>query len=295
MRKKSGWWPLLFVGPHMVLFFVFFIIPSLVGVYISFTDWDLFSSPIFTGLDNYKTILFDTGSIYHEQFINGMRNTVFFTVVSVPLCIIVPLLLAFALSKKPKFATLFQSIFYLPTLFAISAVMIIWAFLLSKSFGPIKEVFGFDVYITGEQPWAWIAIVLVTVWWTLGGNLIIYVAALNGVSRDLLEAAELDGANGFVKFTQITIPSIKNQLIFTTVMTTIAQFNVYGQPLMLTTGGPNNSTRVLMMYIRENAFSSGVSVAGVSSAMAVLLGLVIMLVSVVQFVLIRRGERRGRK
>lgn len=295
MRKKFNWWPFVFVGPHMVLFFVFFVIPSVIGIYVSFTDWDLFSSPVFTGLDNYKTILFDTESIYHDQFINGMRNTVFFTLVSVPLCIIIPLLLAFALSKKPKFATFFQSILYLPTLFAISAVMIIWGFLLSKSFGPIKEVFGFDVHITGEQPWAWIAIVVVTIWWTFGGNLIIYVAALNGVSKELLEAAELDGANGFVKFTQITIPSIKNQLIFTTVMTTIAQFNVYGQPLMLTTGGPNNSTRVLMMYIRENAFSSGISVAGVSSAMAVLLGLVIMSVSAVQFILIRRGEGRARK
>jgi multiple sugar transport system permease protein len=131
----------------------------------------------------------------------------------------------------------------------------------------------------------------VTIWWTLGGNLIIYVAALNGVSKEQLEAAELDGANSITKFFRISLPSIRNQLVFTTVMTTIAQFNIYGQPLMLTGGGPNNSTRVLMMYIQENAFGSSTSVAGISSAMAILLGFVIMAVSIVQFMVIKKMER----
>ncbi|TXX29297.1 sugar ABC transporter permease, partial [Escherichia coli] len=162
---------------------------------------------------------------------------------------------------------------------------------LSKSFGPIKEVFGIDINFVGTQPWAWIAILIVTIWWTLGGNLIIYVAALNGVPREQMEAAELDGASSVVKFFRISLPSIRNQLIFTTVMTTIAQFNIYGQPLMLTGGGPNNSTRVLMMYIQENAFGSSTSVAGMSSAMAILLGIVIMIVSVFQFIMIKKLER----
>ena len=139
--------------------------------------------------------------------------------------------------------------------------------------------------------YAWIAILIVTIWWTLGGNLIIYVAALNGVSKEQLEAAELDGANSITKFFRISLPSIRNQLVFTTVMTTIAQFNIYGQPLMLTGGGPNNSTRVLMMYIQENAFGSSTSVAGISSAMAILLGFVIMAVSIVQFMVIKKMER----
>lgn len=116
-------------------------------------------------------------------------------------------------------------------------------------------------------------------------------AALNGVSKEQLEAAELDGANSITKFFRISLPSIRNQLVFTTVMTTIAQFNIYGQPLMLTGGGPNNSTRVLMMYIQENAFGSSTSVAGISSAMAILLGFVIMAVSIVQFMVIKKMER----
>ena len=274
-KKKLSGWPVLFIGPHMILFILFFLV----------------SSPIFIGLDNFKTILFDQDSLYHTQFFNGMKNTLFFAVISVPLCIAIPLLLAVALSAKPKMMRFFQSVLYLPTLFAISAVMIIWGFLLSKSFGPIKEVFGIDINFVGTQPWAWIAILIVTIWWTLGGNLIIYVAALNGVPREQMEAAELDGASSVVKFFRISLPSIRNQLIFTTVMTTIAQFNIYGQPLMLTGGGPNNSTRVLMMYIQENAFGSSTSVAGMSSAMAILLGIVIMIVSVFQFIMIKKLER----
>lgn len=290
-KKKLSGWPVLFIGPHMILFILFFLVPAVIGVYVSFTEWDLFSSPIFIGLDNFKTILFDQDSLYHTQFFNGMKNTLFFAVISVPLCIAIPLLLAVALSAKPKMMRFFQSVLYLPTLFAISAVMIIRGFLLSKSFGPIKEVFGIDINFVGTQPWAWIAILIVTIWWTLGGNLIIYVAALNGVPREQMEAAELDEASSVVKFFRISLPSIRNQLIFTTVMTTIAQFNIYGQPLMLTGGGPNNSTRVLMMYIQENAFGSSTSVAGMSSAMAILLGIVIMIVSVFQFIMIKKLER----
>lgn len=290
MKKKRNLWPAAFLGPHMLLFVLFFLIPAVFGIYVSFTDWDLYSSPVFVGLNNFKTILFDAESIYHEQFFNGAKNTLLFVIMTVPLCIVIPLLLAVLLSMKPALSRLFQSLIYLPTLFAISAVMIIWSFQLSLSYGPLKEWFGLDVNITGTQPWAWIAVVLVTVWWSAGSNMIIYLAALSGVPQDQIEASQLDGAGAAARFFKVVLPNIQYQLLFTTVMTTIAQFNIYGQPLMLTGGGPNNSTRVLMMYIQQNAFGSGVSAAGMSSAMAVLLGLVIMAVSAFQFILSRRSE-----
>lgn len=159
---------------------------------------------------------------------------------------------------------------------------------MNQSFGPLKSVFHINTDVLNSQPWAWIALVVVTVWWIIGGNMIIYQAALNGVSKETLEAADLDGASSFQKFTKIMLPAIRFQLLFTTVTTTIAQFNVYGQPLMLTNGGPNNSTRVLLMDIQNNVFGSGVSQAGVSSAMAFLLGIVIMIVSAIQFFLMRK-------
>lgn len=166
--------------------------------------------------------------------------------------------------------------------------MLIWAFLLSLSYGPLPQWFNLDINIASTQPWAWVALILITVWWCIGQNLIIYVAALNGVPVEQIEAAKLDGAGNVLIFFKILMPNIRFQLFFTAVTTTIAQFNVYGQPLMLTKGGPNNSTRVLMMDIQQNAFGSGVPAAGMASAMAVLLGVIIMAVSVVQFIAMRK-------
>ena len=242
------------------------------------------------GFENFKEILFDSNSIYHTQFFNGAKNTILFVIFTVPLCIIVPLALATMLHAKPKLYKLFQSLFYIPTLFAVSAVMLIWGFLLSLSYGPLPKWFGLKVDIASTQPWAWIALVLITVWWCIGQNLIIYVAALGGVPTEQIEAAKIDGAGNFMIFRKILMPNIRFQLFFTTVTTTIAQFNVYGQPLMLTNGGPNNSTRVLMMDIQQNAFGSGVPAAGMASAMAVLLGLVIMVVSLIQFIAMRKQD-----
>ncbi len=290
MKRKMNFWSVVFIGPFMVLFIVFVLAPAIFGVFVSFTDWDLYNTPEFVGINNFKTILFDTESIYHEQFFNGAKNTLLFVLMAVPVCIIIPLALALMLSVKTKGHKLFQSLLYLPNLFAISAVMIIWAFRLSLSFGPFKEWFGLNIKITATQPWAWIAIVGVTLWWCAGGNLIIYVAALNTIPKDQIEAAQIDGAGSIIRFFKIVLPNIRSQLLFTTVMTTISQFNVYGQALMLTEGGPNNSTRVLMMYIQKNAFGTGISTAGMAAAMAVLLGLVIMIFSGMQFMINRKAE-----
>lgn len=289
-KKHKSLWTILFIGPHMVLFLLFFLIPAIFGIYVSFTDWDLYGTPQWVGLNNFKEILFDSGSIYHTQFMNGAKNTLLFVVFTVPLCVVVPLALATMIQAKPKLYKLFQSLFYIPTLFAVSAVMLIWGFLLSLSYGPLPKWFGLTVNIASTQPWAWLALVLITVWWCIGQNLIIYVAALSGVPVEQVEAAKIDGAGNFIIFMKILLPNIRFQLFFTTVTTTIAQFNVYGQPLMLTGGGPNNSTRVLMMDIQQNAFGSGVPSAGMASAMAVLLGLIIMAVSVVQFIAMRKQD-----
>lgn len=286
-RKMLPW---LFLAPHLIIFTIFFLVPVVFGIYISFTDWDLFGSPTFIGLDNYKELFFNADSTFYEQLRIGLKNTFLFVLFSVPACIIVPLLLAAALNTKPKLGKLFQSIFYMPSLFAISAVVIIWTLIFNVNYGPINVLLNSDTPWTSVQPYAWITLIVVTVWWTIGGNMIIYQAALNGISKDFYEAADIDGATSIQKFFKITLPAIKGQILYTVVMTTIAQFNIYGQPLMLTGGGPNNSTRVLLMYIQQNAFGSGQSIAGMASAMAVILGLCIMVVSAIQFKLLRNKD-----
>lgn len=282
--------PWLFLAPHLLIFALFFLIPVFFGLYISFTNWDLFSTPVFVGLDNYKELFFQSDSIFYEQLRIGLKNTFLFVIFSVPFCIAVPLLLAAGLNTKPKLGKIFQSIFYMPSLFAISAVVIIWTLIFNVNYGPINQIFQMDTPWLGTQPYAWVALVVVTVWWTIGGNMVIYQAALNGISKDFYEAADIDGATSVQKFFKITLPSIRGQILYTVVMTTIAQFNVYGQPLMLTGGGPNNSTRVLLMYIQQNAFGSGQSIAGIASAMAVILGICIMMVSVIQFKFLKKKD-----
>lgn len=263
-EKSLNLTPYLFIGPHLVLFLIFFLVPAIFGIYISFTNWNLVNAPTFVGFDNFREILLNTESTFHNQFFTGLGNTFKFALFTVPFLIIIPLMYAIALNTKIRGMKLFQSIFYLPSLFSISAVIIIWATMFNRTFGPINQIFRMDVNWVGAQPYAWIALIIVTVWWTIGTNMIIYQAALNGVPKDYYEAASLDGANKIHLFRYITLPGIKSQILYTLVITTIAQLNVFGQPLMLTSGGPNQSTAVLLMFIQGNAFGSGPSIAGIA-------------------------------
>lgn len=291
-KRRAKVKPWLYVGPHLLFFCIFGLIPLAYGIYISFTQWDMVGDATFVGLQNYKEILFNSSSTFYSQFWGGLKNTLIYVVISVPVLIIIPLLIAMALNSKPKAAGIFQSIFYIPGLFSISAVALIWSLVFNKRLGPINNLFGSSANWIVEQPYAWLVILIVSVWWGVGGNMVIYRAALNGISKDLYEAADIDGASSVQKFFKITLPSIKFQLLYTFVMTTIASFNIYGQPVMLTNGGPTQSTTVLMMHIRNLAFGSGVSVAGMASAMAVLLGIVMVVISVFQFILLNKDSSK---
>ena len=290
LSKLKKW---TYIGPHLLFFALFGLIPLIYGIYISFTQWDMTGDAVFVGLRNYKDILFNSSSTFHLQFFDGLKNTFIYVVVSVPLLIIVPLLIAIALNTKIKAAGIFQSIFYIPGLFSISAIALIWTLVFNKRLGPINNLFGSDVNWITAQPYAWIVILIVSVWWGIGGNIVIYRAALNAIADDLYEAADIDGASSIKNFFYITIPSMKFPLLYTFVMTTIGSFNIYGQPVMLTNGGPTKSTTVLMMHIRNLAFGKGQSVAGMASAMAVLLGLIMVVISAIQFILLNKDDSKG--
>ncbi|MCM3130458.1 MULTISPECIES: sugar ABC transporter permease [unclassified Paenibacillus] len=288
--KKRSFAPVFFVGPHLILFLIFILIPTIYGIYASFTQWNLINDPVWVGLDNYKTILFDSESTFNYQFYNGLKNTLLFVLLSVPILIVIPLMIAVALEhKKVKLKGTIQSIIYIPGLISISAAALIWSLIFNKQLGVTGNVFGSETVWAATQPYAWIIIIVITVWGGVGGNMIIYRASINGVSKDLYEAAEMDGAGSVRRFFSITLPSIRFPLIYTFVMTTAGSFNVFGQPLMMTDGGPQQSTHVLMMYIRQLAFGSGESLAGMASAMAVLLGLVILVISALQYYVMNRN------
>lgn len=296
MQKKAGikrkkrfvLTPYLFIAPHVLLFILFFLVPMFYGIYASFTKWNLFTDPQFIGFSNYNTILFNTESTFYRQFWNGLKNTIIFVVICVPFQILIPLFISILLDKRPRGRNFFQGILYMPTLFSITSVTLTWLFIFNRSLGLFNNLFNTDINWYGQQPFAWMTIVITTIWWGIGGNLIIYVAALSGIDKSILEAADIDGAKGLKRFWYITAPNIRFPLAYTIIVSIIAQFNIYGQPLIITGGGPNESTFVLLMYIRNLAFGTGNSVAGMASAMATCLGLIIGVISVGQLILMRK-------
>lgn len=290
MNKKLNLKPIAFIRPHILLFATFILIPTIYGIYASFTKWNLVSDPEWVGLDNYKTILFDSSSTFNFQFTNGLKNTLIYVVIMVPLLILIPLLIAVALENRHvKFKSLFQGILYVPGLVSISAAALIWSLIFHSKLGMMNNLFGMNFSWAAKQPYAWLLVIIVSVWGGIGGNMVIYRAAIAGVSQDLYESAEIDGATAFEKFIHITLPSIKFPLVYTLVMTTAGCFNVFAQPLMMTKGGPKQGTHVLMMYIRSLAFGHGESIAGIASAMAVLLGLIILVISAIQYYLMNKN------
>lgn len=290
-HKKGRWLPLAFIGPHLIIFIIFVLIPIVFGIYVSFTQWDLIGAPKWVGLDNFREILFNTESSFHRMFKDGMKNTLLFVALNVPLCMVVPLAFALALHMRPYGSRLYQSILYMPTLFSITAVGIIWMQLLNRRFGLIS-IFNPAKPPQTHMPEAWIWLMVMTVWWTMASNMVIYQSALSSVSKDLYESAQIDGAGPWARFTRITLPSIKFQLLYTLVITLAGSFNVYGQPTIMTKVDPASgpAIQVLVFYIRGLAFGSGQAVAGIASAMAMMLGIFIIVVSAFQIRLITRND-----
>jgi multiple sugar transport system permease protein len=276
--------PYAYIAPHLFFFIIFFIMPAVYGIYAAFTKWNLFDDPVWVGLSNFQTILLDNGNTYYKQLRNGLWNTIKFVLYSVPFCIIVPLALAVALQARPRGNKFFQAIYYLPTLMSITTVTITWRYMFFKSYGVVSNFFmsPADWLV---PPHSWASLVIMTVWWFIGGTMVIYQSSLASIPAEHYEAASVDGASGWQKFLHVTLPGMRYPLSYTLVTTVVAQFNIYGQPLILTGFGNQEANAVLLMYVYENAVKK--QVAGISAAMALILGACIMAVSLIQLRLMR--------
>lgn len=286
-RIRRDLLPYAYIGPHLFFFIIFFITPAIYGVYAAFTKWDLFTDPQWVGLENFRVLLTQKGNTYYFQLRNGLLNTIKFVVYSVPFCILVPLTLATALHTKARGSKFFQSIYYLPSLMSITTVTLAWRYMFFKSYGVMNHFFmsKADWFV---PPYSWIMLVVVTVWWVNGGTMVIYQSALASIPTEHYEAASVDGANAWQRFLHITLPGMRYPLMFTFVMSVIAQFNIYGQPLILTGFGNQEANAVLLMYVYENAVKK--QAAGMSAAMALILGLCIMVVSYAQMRMLRANS-----
>ena len=278
--------PYLYIAPFLIFFIIFQIYPIFYGMYISLTKWDLVSTPKFTGLTNYINLGKDT------LFWTSLRNTVFFVGLNAPLAIAIPLGLAILVSDAIPGRALFRSAFTTPLMISVSSVGVLWVWFLNPTFGLINHYF--DLVGLPEQNWltqngwAMVAIVITTVWWTSGWNLVLFLAGLQEISESLYEAAKLDGANSWALFRYITVPGLRTTLLFVGVTTIIGSFRVFGQVLVMTNGGPFDSTRTLVQHIYETGFRN--FRMGSASAIAWALFLIVMIFILLQFRLMRETE-----
>lgn len=285
--------PYLFLAPYLILFAVFVIAPAIFGLWISLHEWDfLLPSKPWAGLANY-TDLFTAGSTTGAFFWESMRATAIFTVGSVPPLLVIPLLVALLLNRSFRGRTFFRAVYFAPYVLGVAVIGVLWRFLLDANIGLVNAALRLvglpdDTAWTTATPWVWVALVGVTVWWTLGFNAVIYLAGLQDIPREQYEAASVDGATPWRTFWHVTLPGLRPVLLLVTTLTVLASANMFGQARLITQGAPGDESRTAIMYIAEEGL--GNFRMGNAAAMSYLLMLALVLVSVAIFAVFRRWE-----
>ncbi len=271
---------LYFVLPFMVVYVIFQIYPLFQAVIASMYKWDLLTSSMsFIGFKNYLHMFRD------PTFWSSLLNTVEFVIFSTPLLIGVGLLFALLLNGTGSKKVLFRTAFFAPYVFSVSIVTLIWGFM----FNPQKGLLGEFSRMIGAEPINWLtdptfampAIIIATLWWTVGFNMVLLLAGLQDIDPSLYESSSLEGATWFQDLFYITLPSLRRTLELVTILQIIMSFQIFGQVYILTKGGPGGTTRVLIQYIYETGFRD--HQLGYASAMAFILFLVMAMVSFFQF------------
>lgn len=283
-RRQDARAALGFLLPYAILFLLFVLGPLVYGFWISLHDWHVLSREVpFIGLRNYATALGD------DLFWHSLTVTGLFVLFTVPLGNAVSLLMAIGLNQRFMGTTLYKVAFYLPVVLSIAVVAIVWRWLYQADFGILNQLLGATLglnvkWLNPEN--ALRSLALLSVWWGAGGNMLIYLAALKSVPPELHEAAELDGATAWRRFWATTWPWIQPAVLFCIVISTIASSQVFGQSYILTGGGPADRTLTTVLYMYRQGF--GMYQLGYASAVAYLLFVIVLGLSLVQFRALRK-------
>ncbi|MDQ6693610.1 MAG: sugar ABC transporter permease [Chloroflexota bacterium] len=276
-KKRETWLFYICIAPWLLGFFIWTAGPMAYSLYLSFTSWDLFTSPILVGFDNYKDLFTD-----NPDFWQSLKVTAIYTAFSVPLSMAGGLFIAILLNSKVRGIAFFRTIFYLPSVLPSIAVAVLWIWVFNPQFGVLNvllKLVGIDgPKWLGDPKWALPALILMSLW-SLGGGVIIYLAGLQGISATLLEAAELDGANWIQKLLRITIPHLTPTILFNLILSIIGSFQVFTQAYAMTNGGPQKSTLFYMYYLFDMAFIK--FRMGYASALAWILFIIILALTLV--------------
>ena len=294
MERKNTLVAYSFLAPNFIGFAVFTLVPVICAIALSLFEWNGgdISKLKFVGLDNYATI-FATKKVAEKglaYFFNradlgiALKNTVYYTVVTVPLTIICALALALLLNKI-RGAVFFRTVFFFPYVSSMVAICVCWSFMLMKD-GPVNQIImalgiNFNKGWTADSTMAIWSIILVSVWRNMGYYMVLYLAALQGIPRELMEAATVDGANKWQQFWHVTLPQLKPTTFFVSVMMVISCFKIYDVVAIMTDGGPGRATKMLVTYIYDEAF---IMVRyGQASAISMVLLVIVLLVTIIQF------------
>ncbi|MEA9984337.1 MULTISPECIES: carbohydrate ABC transporter permease [Subtercola] len=277
-----------FLAPALVILAAFVGWPMISALRLSFTDASGFGTPTFVGLDNYTRIFTD------PEILHSMGNTAYYAVMFTPVSIAVALMLALAInSPRLPFRSFFRSTLFLPFIISLAVAAFAWSYLLDPQIGLLNywlAAVGIHLGNVLQDPvLAMPTVVLVAVWKNFGFYMVIFLAGLQEIPTSLYEAAQLDGANGWRRFTNVTFPMLSNTMAFVVVVALIAALQAFDQIYVLTGGGPYRSTETIVMQIYQSGFKD--LDLGFASALSYVLLIVTLLLSLVQFLFFgRRGE-----
>ena len=272
-----GW---SFILPNFVGFALLTLVPVVTLFYMSLTNWNVFGKADWVGLANFQRLIGD------GSFRISVLNTLYYSALHIPLTILVSLGLALLLNNKLRGVAFFRTAAFFPYITSIVAIAVVWNLLFSPEYGPINEFLRFigiqnpPGWLTSPE-WAMPAVVIVGTWRDMGYYMILFLAGLQTVPRELHEAARVDGANVWQRFVNVTLPCLRPTMFFVTVMLTINSFKIFDLILVMTDGGPGQSTLVMSQFIYRKGFEE--SQFGYASAAAVALFFMCIIVTIVQF------------
>ncbi|MBS4200224.1 sugar ABC transporter permease [Bacillus sp. FJAT-49732] len=278
MRKNNTFWGYFFLTPQLIGLLVFSLIPLVFALVLSFMKWDGFGAKTFVGLGNF------IGQFQNPVFWKALWNTTLYTILTIPVGVALSLLLALALNRI-KGKELYRVFFFMPVVTSSVSIGVIWMWILNGDFGILNQFLGY-IGIEGPQ-WltdtrlVMISIAILSIWWSVGYNMVIFLAGLQGVSNSYYEAAEIDGASKFQKFRHITLPLISPTTFFVSIMSLIGSFQVFDQAFVMTGGGPAKSSYTLVFHVYETGFRN--FKWGESSAVAMILFVIILIFTLIQF------------
>jgi multiple sugar transport system permease protein len=294
VRKKISIVPYLFVAPHLLFFIAFLAWPFFYGVYISLFRFDFLQpkNRPFVGLKNYAN-LFNPQSVQFDKFWNALGNTGEFILWSVLPLVGIALLLAVLLNRNYPGRGAFRTIFFAPYTLSVTVAAVLWWWIFQQTgiVNQILKLIGLKpVNWLGHLPAAWVAITICTVWWTIGFNTIIFLTALQEIPKSLYEAAALDGANARQQFFMITIPMLRSVLVFVLTITLIASANLFGQPYIMTAGGPADGTQTVIYRIFFEGMLRGQM--GTAAAMSIVIAIMLLSLTYLNFKFFGQTEER---